>query len=490
MHLRSLVYVLVLSCAIAPAHAEGKAEQKTEYMAIFMSGSKIGHAVSTRKVENNRVLTGVDMTFTLKRLGTVLKVRQTESYVETADGKPLAFRTHQDMGLMATTVEGKIDANGKLTVTRTSASRESVATADWPEGAMLSEGSRLYQLQKGLKEGTAYTMKIFECSMLRAMDAKVEVGAKAKVDLLGRVAELTEVKTTIRVPLAGDITTTVYVRDDMEALKTVTPMLGTNLEMVACTKEFAISEVQPVEFFDKFILRSPKALKNIAAAKSATYHLAPTRRTELIIPETDAQKVTRGADGAVVVTVRPLKPAGGARFPYDGRDEAAVAAMKPSRYVESDNKAIIALARRAVGQTNDAAEAVQRIEKFVRTYIKTKSLSVGYASAAEVAAAREGDCTEHAVLAAALCRAAGIPAQVVCGIAYVDRLGKMQNVFGPHSWARAYVGDKWISLDAAMPHGFDAGHIELASGNGDPEGFFNIVNTLGCFEIQQATLEQ
>jgi len=83
--------------------------------------------------------------------------------------------------------------------------------------------------------------------------------------------------------------------------------------------------------------------------------------------------------------------------------------MQPNRFLQSDNKQIIKLARRAIGGTKDAAGAVKKIEAFVGDYIENKSLSVGYASAVEVAASRQGDCTEHAVLVAAMCRAVGIP---------------------------------------------------------------------------------
>ena len=40
--------------------------------------------------------------------------------------------------------------------------------------------------------------------------------------------------------------------------------------------------------------------------------------------------------------------------------------------------------------TKDAATAARRIEKFVRKYINKKNLSVGYASALEVARSRRG----------------------------------------------------------------------------------------------------
>ena len=125
---------------------------------------------------------------------------------------------------------------------------------------------------------------------------------------------------------------------------------------------------------------------------------------------------------------------------------------------------------------------------------------MGYASAAEVAESRKGDCSEFAVLTAALCRAVGIPAQVCVGVAYVDEFGGIQG-FGGHAWDQAYVGadeqgkgGKWIGLDAAFKGsgrgGYDAGHIALAVGNGDPGDFFNMATTLGQFKVDKVEVRR
>jgi transglutaminase-like putative cysteine protease len=196
-------------------------------------------------------------------------------------------------------------------------------------------------------------------------------------------------------------------------------------------------------------------------------------------------------NGTSIVTVKPVAAPVGVRFPYTGKDKTILEAMKPTRFLQSDHKEIIALARRAVGNTKDTAEAAQNIEAFVAKYIEDKDLSVGYASAVDVAASRQGDCSEHAVLAAAMCRAIGIPAQMVVGIAYVKDFAGRQG-FGGHAWIQAYVGGKWVGLDAAFKGtgrgGYDAGHIALAAGNGNPEDFFNLVTTLGKFKIDKVVV--
>ncbi len=50
------------------------------------------------------------------------------------------------------------------------------------------------------------------------------------------------------------------------------------------------------------------------------------------------------------------------------------------------------------------------MERFVNREVTKKNFSQTFASAAEVARSRKGDCTEHAVFLMALCRARGIPA--------------------------------------------------------------------------------
>jgi len=262
------------------------------------------------------------------------------------------------------------------------------------------------------------------------------------------------------------------------------------MEMIACAKEFALGENDVLELVDKMFLASPEPLNNIESAESVIYHLKPSgQATTLTIPSSDNQSVQQLKEGGVIVTVRPVAAPAGARFPYEGKDSNILEAMKPTRFVQSDRREIIELANRAVGDTKDAAEAVKRIESFVSGYIENKSLSVGYASAAEVAASKVGDCSEFAVLTASMCRAVGIPARIVFGLVYVEAFGGRENVFGGHAWVEAYVGDKWIGLDATRtPKGFDASHIALAIGNGEPADFFNLVTTLGQFKIDKVII--
>ncbi len=86
---------------------------------------------------------------------------------------------------------------------------------------------------------------------------------------------------------------------------------------------------------------------------------------------------------------------------------------------------------------------------------------------------------------AALGRALGIATRVVDGLAYAPGFAGGTQVFVPHAWAQAYVDGHWRSFDAALL-GFDAGHIALAIGNGDPWRFYSGLDMLGRIELRDA----
>lgn len=68
--------------------------------------------------------------------------------------------------------------------------------------------------------------------------------------------------------------------------------------------------------------------------------------------------------------------------------------------------------------------------------------------ASVVAQRRKGDCSEHAVLTAALARLQGTPARVVLGVALVSDQ-QHHGTFG-HAWAELLEDGKWQVADAAL----------------------------------------
>ena len=485
----------IIACLTCTSSAGSKAvSDETEYFAVFMEGKKAGYAKHSRVVSDGKVTSSEELVVTISRAGISISMTIVAKMDETLDGKPLGFESVLDTSLMKTESSGTIQPDGKLELITRSAGSVQKSVVEWPSGALMAEGLRLLQETKGLEEGTEYSCRIFEPAMALAFDVKTSVGTKEPVDLLGRIVTLTEVTTAVSMPGMGESISKSYIDDDFTLQKSVSPLMGIDLELVACPKEFALGKNDVVELIGKMFIDSPAPLDNLDSAESVTYHLDPIAGAKLVIPPNDNQQVQKSSDGKVIMTVKPVVARAGVTFPYRGDDEAALEHVEPTQFVQSDHKKIVELARRAVGRTKDAGEAIKKIEAFVADYVEDKNLSVGYASAVEVAQSKQGDCTEHAVLAAALCRAVGIPAQVVTGLAYVGEWRGVASGFGGHAWTQAYVGGKWIGLDAAFRGagrgGYDAGHIALAAGKGDPGGFFSLVTTMGQFKIEKVTIKR
>jgi len=135
-----------------------------------------------------------------------------------------------------------------------------------------------------------------------------------------------------------------------------------------------------------------------------------------------------------------------ARLP-SGAEVLAPAPPHPeARFVVLDAQAAAAVAdaRARLGPS----PSIDAIVRFVDAFIVKKDVSRSFDVASVVARRREGDCTEHAVLLAALARTFGIPARVVEGIAVMELEGRVY-AFG-HAWVEVYRDGAWQPADAAL----------------------------------------
>lgn len=106
----------------------------------------------------------------------------------------------------------------------------------------------------------------------------------------------------------------------------------------------------------------------------------------------------------------------------------------------ADTPEVQAAAKEAVGDVTDGREAAKRILHYVFTRLRKGSGPIPAPTAKEILAYGGGDCSEHAVLFVALCRAVGIPARLLSGYAQVG------DKWGSHSFTEIWLG-KWIGAD-------------------------------------------
>jgi hypothetical protein len=236
-----------------------------------------------------------------------------------------------------------------------------------------------------------------------------------------------------------------------------------------------------------------------------------------------AVKVEKGEAGApkqVLVTINLQKP-----LKATPEDLADPAFRSPSAMVDSSDEFLRALSRTVdasipagkdgdenggSGTGSEQIELAFALRDLVYDHIETKDLTTAFASASEVARTKAGDCTEHAVLLAALLRARDIPARVCHGLVYVERyadeteregasiavtpdgqVGKsgggsadgedrITAQFGWHMWTQALVNSVWIDLDATLHVPYNVGHILVGTSSmADVEGHYQHMGMAG-----------
>ncbi len=133
--------------------------------------------------------------------------------------------------------------------------------------------------------------------------------------------------------------------------------------------------------------------------------------------------------------------------------------LKSNRMITSDDAEVQKLATRAVGLTADPWQQAKKIESFVRNFMTAVDYTEAMAPADHVAKTGRGDCTEFAVLTAAMCRARGIPSRTAIGLVYVNN-PQGKPFFGHHMWTEVFVNGEWMGLDATRG-AVGAGHIKI-----------------------------
>lgn len=130
-------------------------------------------------------------------------------------------------------------------------------------------------------------------------------------------------------------------------------------------------------------------------------------------------------------------------------------------FLNWDDARVKAQAKVAVGNETDPWKKAQRIEKWVYRNVRNDN-TVAFTTAGQIARQLRGDCRQHAMLGAAMCRAVGVPSRSAVGLIYVSRNGA-KPFLGFHMWFEVWINGKWIALDPTLGRGsIGAAHIKIA----------------------------
>ena len=213
----------------------------------------------------------------------------------------------------------------------------------------------------------------------------------------------------------------------------------------------------PDLLLDNYI-KLDKSIDNADTAKKIVYRVTVKNDDEpqTIFSQDARQRVRNLKDNTFELEVQAQ------HGPREGLDPAKVGEefLKSSFLLDSDSPAVKEAAEKAVGDETDPWKKCLLIEKWVHKNMKGDS-GIGYIAASTIARKLKGDCRQHSMLSAAMCRAVGVPARTAIGLVHANVTGTGP-VLAFHMWTEVWVQNQWLAVDAVWGiAGVGAGHLKI-----------------------------
>ncbi len=465
----SCVLVLTLSGILGatepPQSPPQERTTREAWDAVFIGGRKVGHIhlqvePVTAGDGHELLRIQVDSKLTLKRLDNQVIIATRYGTIETYEGQVLRLDARSLAGPNETRVSGDV-LNGVMPLTLTAGGRQTRVELPWPDDVRGPYGPELSLTRSPMQPGERREIKTFIPDLnqigLTILNAKqlesVELGGGTTIELL-RVDS--QVKGPDGAPLPG-MDASYWVDSGGQILKSRTDAFG-GIVTYRTTEQGALAPGSGgFDIVKATIVKVARRITQSDNVRAATFRVDLTGDTpaEEIFPRDERQSIRRAGDGSVLLDVRTAGPQAGAAGPASVAPEY----LAPNPMINSEDPQVIALAQRALANVApDPWDRAQAITRWVADNVREKNFETAFATARDVARDLSGDCSEHSVLTAAMCRASGIPARVAVGLLYVDDLGG----FGFHMWNEVYVNGRWVAVDAALRQtDVDATHLKL-----------------------------
>ncbi len=467
------------------------------YSIILINDQRVGFMRESAEIEGETLVSSSEMVMRIARFDDELRVSIMTEFVETLDGTPLSMRSSTDMG-GAETVEAYVWDGERVKRTTINGGRRTVRDEKAPGGTWLTPGQVGDFIETRIRAGAEkviFSMVDPSSGLDRVLTTLERTGTQS-IEVLGE--EVEALRWRVKQSAMPDIETFVYTDAQGETLRSEMPFGGLNMVMVLSTREEALRDMPAVEVMGSTLVKPRGEIESPRTSTRGVYRLSSAIAGQQLpeLPSAGSQRVEKLDGGALRVTIDLNDPIVAPES--DATDERYQRATTAADTADEAVRALAARALEGIGNGASDLEKAEAMRKFVYRFIADKQLGVGFATASEVAQNPAGDCTEHAVLLAAMLRVEGIPSGGVNGLIFIDQFGDGEKVFGYHMWTQALVTDEqgrlvWRDFDASWPRAMDATHITTSvSDLGDGsmlDSYTTIARLLGVLAIEVEGVE-
>lgn len=464
------------------APAKETAAKREAWHRVLLQGKPAGYLmIAEQPLEDGGWLTRQRTRLTIRRGPTPLVIEVVEEVEEDEEGKVRGFLVEQKFSERVMTVRGRL-RDGAMEIT-TAVEGQEPRPGRIPIDPDSIGPHRADQLaQKRLhEEGDELRVVLFVPQLQRSTELVLTLGPEETVELPGGEVEARRLQAVLEaLPTAAE---TRWVDEDFDMVKSSVRLAGMKLVTLRSTRE-AVLEAEggtpPEIYFASGIAVDRPPPRQASKVRYRLNWKGEREKAPTKLPSLPAQEVVEESGRSRIVEVRTVEPKTGG---VNGGDTGELRPfLESNAYIQSDEPGIRELAEEVAGKEADSWNAARLLERWVHRNLTEKNLRTNFATAAEVLERREGDCTEHAVLLAALARARKIPARLVVGLVY------HRGAFVGHMWTEVHCGI-WVPLDATLGKGrVGPDRIALAvsslSEKSIADLFLAPISSLGNLEIE------
>lgn len=432
-----------------------------QWSGIFFKGKKIGYTHALRQKTDNGYLLTKQAVMQVAMMGMPQRIVTTLSAETDRNFQLRTFTFNIKTGILNFMASGTITGT-TLRIKSGTGGALHEASINLAAVPALDDSLKWSLVRDGLRVGQKTAQSVFDPLTMTAKQVTAEVEAVEEIVLQGSRTVCFRVRHTYNGLMVYS-----WLNQEGETVKEESP-LGFVLQ-----QESAAAALQGI---------ADRALVDIIAETSVPVN-SPITKHQLAYLKIRLRNVSLEGftlDGARqkrngdIVEIYREQVTGVDTFHIPVRTPGLKQYLAASPYVQSDDPTIVNASRTILKDESDAQQAARMLCAWVyQTIEKKPTLSIP--RAADVLRLQRGDCNEHAVLFAALCRAAGIPAKTCAGVVYHE--GR----FYYHAWTEIYL-QRWIAVDPAMNQfPADATHIKFVEGELDH--FLLLLNIAGKLAI-------
>lgn len=452
---------LFFLCLYLCIHFNLYADQKVNevWYDLIMMDKSIGYAHESTFRNKDGFITKTKQELSVRRGPVTLHLEEISTIYEDQSGNVYYFERVENQGAIKRKVQGTL-LDGYYHIKTIENDVQTERKVEWK-----NMGLGPHKSKELLKENIENQTKDYQYNMFFAMSnelvtpVRVIIGDKANITVHDKTipayrifADYTKV---------GKLKNELYVDPQGQLLKSQFKIGPITLKTVITDRSIQDRELEQVaEIMASTIIKVEK-IPNARSLKKATWDIqfvdldsVPKKFEDSSVQS--SQKISKGHFQVLIDLNNPQK--------QQITEQERTFYLSNSSYINIEDVQLQKLAK-SVSQDEDKTIVAERLRQLVYNYIQKKSLSMGFASASQTVRNKEGDCTEHSVLLAALLRISDIPSRVAVGLVYADQFIGEQSLMGYHMWTQGYLEGKWVDLDpsinASVP--FDATHILFAT---------------------------